>query len=73
MPTDLSRGLEEEYRARCVAYSMTEGELPGWSSGYEPACQCNGHGFDPWSRKISHAVEQLSLCAPTVEHACHHY
>ena len=25
------------------------------------ACQCRGHGFDPWSRKIPHAMEQLSL------------
>ena len=25
------------------------------------------HGFEPWSRKISHAVEQLSLCDTTTE------
>ncbi|KAJ8787868.1 hypothetical protein J1605_005672 [Eschrichtius robustus] len=28
-----------------------------------------GHGFDPWSRKIPHATEQLSLCARTTEPA----
>ena len=28
-----------------------------------------GHGFDPWSRKIPHAAEQLSPCATTTE-AC---
>ena len=51
--------------------------LPCWSSdGYEAACQCEGHGFDPRSGKIPHAAEQLSprtqllsLCAATAE-AC---
>ena len=36
--------------------------LPQWSSGEESACQCRGHAFHPWSRKIPYAVEQLSLC-----------
>ena len=26
-----------------------------------------GDGFDPWSRKIPYAVEQLSPCAITIE------
>ncbi|KAJ8794086.1 hypothetical protein J1605_019078 [Eschrichtius robustus] len=26
-----------------------------------------GHGFEPWSGKIPHASEQLSLCATTTE------
>ena len=34
--------------------------LPWWRSGWESACQCRGHGFEPWSGKIPHAVEQLS-------------
>ena len=34
--------------------------LPWWSSGLESTCQCRGHGFNPWSRKIPHATEQLS-------------
>lgn len=25
--------------------------------GEESACQCRGHEFDPWSGKISHAME----------------
>ena len=41
--------------------------LPWWCSGYKSACQCRGHGFEPWSRKIPHAVEQLSPCATTTE------
>ena len=31
--------------------------------------QCRGHGFEPWSRKIPHATEQLSPCATTTEPA----
>ena len=26
------------------------------------ACQCKRHGFDPWSWRVLHAVEQLSPC-----------
>ena len=33
--------------------------LPWWRSGWESACQCRGHGFEPWSGKIPHAAEQL--------------
>ena len=32
--------------------------LPWWVRGKESACQCRGHRFDPWFRKIPHA------CAP---------
>ena len=28
-----------------------------------------GHGFEPWSGKIPHAMEQLSPCATTTEPA----
>ena len=43
--------------------------LPWWRSGWESACQCRGHRFEPWSGKIPHAVEQLSPCATTTEPA----
>ena len=43
--------------------------LTWWQSGWESACQCRGHGFEPWSGKIPHATEQLSLCATTTEPA----
>ena len=33
--------------------------LPWWRSGWESACQCRGHGFEPWSGKIPCATEQL--------------
>ena len=39
---------------RCSLKS-TQG-LPRWSSGWEPACHSRGHGFDPWSGKIPHAI-----------------
>ena len=41
--------------------------LPWWRSGWESACQCRGHGFEPWSGKIPHSTEQLSPCATTTE------
>ena len=47
--------------------------LPWWRSGEESACQCEGHGFEPWSGKIPHAAEQLSPCATTTEPTCRNY
>ena len=41
--------------------------LPWWLSGEEPACQWRRCGFDPWSGRIPHVVEQLSLCTTTLE------
>ena len=41
--------------------------LPWWLSDEESACQCRRRGFDPWSGKITHASEQLSLCAWTIK------
>ena len=43
--------------------------LPWWYSGWESACQCRGHGFEPWSGKIPHAAEQLGPWAKTTEPA----
>ena len=33
----------------------------------ESTCQCRRHGFNPWSRKIPAASEQLSPCATTTK------
>ena len=41
--------------------------LPWWISGKETAYQCRRHGFDPWFKKILHAMRQLSLCVTTTE------
>ena len=46
---------------------MEIGGLPWWSSGWESACQCRGHGFDSWSGKNPHAMGQLNPCATTRE------
>ena len=43
--------------------------LPWWRSGWESACQCRRHGFEPWSGKIPHAAEQLSPWATIAEPA----
>ena len=39
--------------------------LPWWSSGGGSGCQCEGHGFDPWSGRMLHATGQLSWCTTT--------
>ena len=41
--------------------------LPSWLNGEESACQCRRQGFHPWSRRIPHAVEQLSPQATATE------
>ena len=43
--------------------------LPWWRSGWESACQCRGHGFEPWSGKIPHAGERLGPWATIAEPA----
>ena len=43
--------------------------LPWWRSGWESACQCRGHGFEPWSGRIPHAAERLGPWATTTEPA----
>ena len=47
--------------------------LPWQLSGKESACQFKRQRFNPWSRKIPHAAEQLSLCATTSEPARHNF
>ena len=55
---------------RDISFSIkTQTGLPWWRSGYESACQCGAHGFEPWSGKIPHAAEQLSPCTTTAEPA----
>ena len=55
------KNLEEVFYSGCG-----EG-LPWWLSGKESACQCRRQGFDAWSRRIPHAMEQLSPDATTTE------
>ena len=38
-----------------------------WDSEWEFACQSRGQGFDPCSRRISHAAEQPSPCCRAYE------
>ena len=37
---------------------------------YKNLLSLQGHGFNPWSRKIPHDMKQLSLCASTTEPMC---
>ena len=48
---------------------INERGLPWWRSGWESACQCRGHWFEPWSGKIPHAAERLGPWATIAEPA----
>ena len=51
-----------------VSWNKTKRKRPRWwLRGKESACQCSRQGFDPWSRKIPHAVQQLSPWTVTIE------
>ena len=50
-------------------YKILNIGLPWWRSGWESACRCRGHGFEPWSGKIPHAAEQLGPWATITERA----
>ena len=41
--------------------------FPGGANGKESACQCKRTKSIPWSRKIPHAMEQLSPCSTALE------
>ena len=47
--------------------------LPWSSTSFECACQCRGHGFDPWSGKIPHVVGHISQRATATEPVCCNY
>ena len=69
----LQKNLASEYlTAQWKLHAIVKSEcvgLPWWRSGWGSACQCRGHGFEPWSGKIPHAVEQLGPWATTTEPA----
>ena len=47
--------------------------LPQWSTGKNSPAKAKGHRFDPWSRKIPHAMKKLGPCATTTEAVCRNY
>ena len=50
---------------------VSTGLLFWWLSGKESACQCRRHRFDPRSRKIPNAAEQLSLLTHLLQSLSH--
>ena len=50
-------------RQRSLECKQQARGLPWWLIK-KSACQYRRRGFDPWSRKIPHALKQLSLCTP---------
>ena len=49
--------LEEEERGTSLVVRWLRIHL---QKKKKSTCQCRGHGFDPWSRKIPLIVERLS-------------
>ena len=60
------RGVEVKLR-RKTEFKLTQRGPPWWLSGKEIACQCRRLGVNPWSGKIPHAEEQLSLCTTAIK------
>ena len=50
-------------------FEANDRDFPGGIEHENPPAHAGGHGFDPWSGKIPHATEHLSLCA-TMTEAC---
>ena len=46
---------------------LRNGGFPGGTVVRSLPANARGHGFEPWSGKILHAMEQLSPCATTTE------
>ena len=65
----LRLGLSLRIRKVTMSLRSHSWGSPWWYSGWEPACQCRGRGFAPWSGRIPHAVEQLGPWATTTEPA----
>ena len=65
----LSRRSERLVISLIFIFKKGRRGLPWWHSGWESACQCRGHGFEPWSGKIPRAAEQLGPWATITEPA----
>ena len=68
LPYDPEIPLLGLYPEKTIIQKDTCG-LPWWRSGWESACQCRGHGFEPWSGKIPRAAERLGPWATAAEPA----
>ena len=63
-PTKLSPMEKQRIQLYRDHKGYATGGPPWWSSGSESIFQGRGHGFDPWSQKISHASGQPGPGAP---------
>ena len=69
LPYDAAIVLLDIYpkELKYVNTKTCEWGLPWLCSGWESACQCRGHRFEPWSGKIPHAAERLGPWATVAE------
>ena len=59
------------FKQRCNSLDFSHEQprlgLPWWLSGKEPFCQCRRLRFNPWSRKIPHAMGATMPCTTPIE------
>ena len=58
---------KHELGVEFIELNRTFQDFPGGTVVMNLPANARGHGFDPWSNKISRAAEQLSPCATTSE------
>ena len=63
-PGEQLRNAEESHRQ--LKLEAHYAGLPWWLSGKESTCRWRRHGFSPWSGKIPHVLEKLSLWTTTI-------
>lgn len=66
----MQRSMEIDHK---VASQNTEVRTSLVVEVIESTYQCRGHRFDPWSRQIPHAMDQLSSCTAAPESGSHSY
>ena len=69
--TDMLKKGEKVASYKMFNSNHKKAGLPWWFSDWESTCQCKGHGFNSWSRKIPHDMQQLSPCATITEPVLH--
>ena len=67
---EVSKRSYTDFHCETLDYKITRmRDFPGGAVVKISTCQCRGHRFDIYSRKIPHAAEQLSPCATATEPA----
>ena len=61
--------IARNWKCPSMGQKLSRLRLPWWRSGWASACRCRGHGFEPWSGRVTHAAERLGRGATIAEPA----